>query len=222
MHCPACAAPIDVSTELPGSEVRCICGTMVSILGATGGGGGGGGPKVTAAPGPCPRCGTTLVEAVTLGGLGAHSCPECGGVFADRTAVAELSSGINGPVSARDNRARRPATADTLKCPVCGEGMRRVNFSYSAGVIVEVCGDHGTWFDALQIDRAAAFIAARGHEHGTEGPPEDGPPVSAEVDRNLGKLKAQMVGERYDEMERQERATWFTRFGLRLLFDWFL
>ncbi|MEO5728737.1 MAG: zf-TFIIB domain-containing protein [Byssovorax sp.] len=220
MHCPACAAPIDVSTELPGSQVLCSCGIMVKVLAAPG--------EVDIErekikPGPCPRCSTQLVEAVTLGGLGAHACPECGGVFADRAAVAELSSGMNGPVSARDNRARKPTlTPDNLKCPVCGEGMRRVNFSYSAGVIVEVCSEHGTWFDALQIDRAAAFIAARGHEHGDEGPPEDGPPVSAEVDRNLGKLKAQMVGERYDEMARVERATWFTRFGLRLLFDWFL
>lgn len=219
MLCPACAAPIDVSAEPPGSEVRCSCGIMVTVPEASDDDAD---AKEKIQPGPCPRCGTTLVEAPTLGGLGAHACPECGGVFADRTAVAELSSGINGPVSARDNRARKPPTAENLKCPVCGQGMRRVNFSYSAGVIVEVCGDHGTWFDALQIDRAAAFIAARGHEHGDEGPPEDGPPVSAEVDRNLGKLKAQMVGERYDEMTRAERATWFTRFGLRLLFDWFL
>jgi Zn-finger nucleic acid-binding protein len=216
MHCPACDAPIDVSTELPGSQVRCSCGVMVDVIGAPGEG-----EKAKVKPGPCPRCSTQLVEAITLGGLGAHACPECGGVFADRAAVAELSS-ANGPVSARDNRPSKVNTAANLKCPVCNDGMRRVNFSYSAGVIVEVCPDHGTWFDAEQIDRAAAFIAARGHEHGEEGPPEDGPPVSAEVDRNLGKLKAQMVGERYEEMARVERATWFTRFGVRLLFDWFL
>src|SRR5690348_7691637 len=133
MLCPACDAPIDVSIELPGSQVRCSCGVMVNVLGAPGEG-----VKEKFKPGPCPRCSTQLVEAITLGGLGAHACPECGGVFADRAAVAELSSGINGPVSARDNRPRRPTvTPDNLKCPVCGDGMRRVNFSYSAGLIVE-------------------------------------------------------------------------------------
>lgn len=47
-----------------------------------------------------------------------------------------------------------------------------------------------------------------------------GTQLPVEAQRNLGELQAQMIGERYDEMKRVERATWFARSGVRALFDW--
>jgi Zn-finger nucleic acid-binding protein len=213
MNCPACNAAIDVSTELPGSEVRCGCGSMVHVPAK---------PSHAVRPRACPRCAAALVDAATLGGLGAHACPECGGVFADRAATAALSSGTLAPSPEPILPARKVDTSGYIRCPVCDDLMSRVNFGRKSGVIVDVCVDHGTWFDADEIDRAAAFIASGGLARGGGAPPAEGPQLSAEGRYKMGELQAQAIQERYDDMGRVERATWFARFGVRLLFDWFV
>lgn len=170
----------------------------------------------------CPRCAVALHPAATLGDLGAHTCPECGGVFANRAVIAALATGTVAPSPHPDIHPHKVDTSGYIKCPVCDEMMSRVNFGRRSGVIVDICVDHGTWFDADEIDRAATFIAQGGLTGGKEGalPPEKS--LSLEAQHKLGELKAQMVGDRYDQMERIERTTWFTRFGMRLIFDWFL
>ena len=215
MHCPSCNLPIDISAELPGSEVRCACGSMVQIPAKAGGQG----SKLTCA---CPRCAATLVDAATVGGLGARACPDCGGVFADRAAVVALSSSTLAPSPAPAVPAREVDTSGYVKCPVCQELMSRVNFGRSSGVIVDVCVDHGTWFDANEVDRVAAFIASGGLSRGggKAGTKPEGAKLSAEGRHMLGELQAEVTQERYDQMHRVERTTWFTRFGVRLLFDW--
>jgi Zn-finger nucleic acid-binding protein len=218
MNCPACSAPIDVSTDLPGSEVRCACGTMVHVPAKPSRSARAGG---AARPRACPRCAAALVEAATLGGLGAHACPECGGVFADRAAVAALSSGTLAPAAEPVLPARKVDTSGYIKCPVCDDLMKRVNFGRRSGVLVDVCVDHGTWFDADEIDRVAAFLASGGLVRGGGSALDEGPQLSAEGRKQMGELQAQVVQERYDDMARVERATWFTRVGIRLLFDWF-
>jgi Zn-finger nucleic acid-binding protein len=177
---------------------------------------------LTDRPRACPRCAVPLVDAATLGDLGAHACPECGGVFADRAVVAALASGTLTPTAAPDIHARKVDTSGYIKCPVCDEVMNRVNFGRRSGVIVDVCADHGTWFDADEIDRAAAFLVAGGTSRGDGGAVAQEPQLSLEARQKLGEMKSQMIGERYQEMARVERTTWFTRFGVRLLFDWFL
>ena len=218
MNCPACHAAIDVSTELPGSEVRRACGTMVHVPSKPSRAASAGG---AARPRACPRCAAALVESATIGGLGAHACPECGGVFADRAAVAALSSGTLAPAAEPVLPARKVDTSGYIKCPVCDALMKRVNFGRRSGVLVDVCVDHGTWFDADEIDRVAAFIASGGLARGGGSALEEGPQLSAEDRGKMGELQAQVIQERYDDMARVERATWFARIGIRLLFDWF-
>ncbi len=171
----------------------------------------------------CPRCATALIDSVTVGGLGVRACPECGGVLADRAAVAALSSATVPPWPAPAIPAHRVDTSGYIKCPVCDETMSRVNFGRKSGVIVDVCVDHGTWFDAEEVDRVAAFLASGGLSRGG-GPGESAKPASAQLPAEgrqmLGELQAQVTQERYDQMHRVERTTWFTRFGVRLLFDW--
>ena len=53
--------------------------------------------------------------------------------------------------------------ADTcyLPCPTCGNLMNRVNFA-SSNVIVDICKQHGTWFDKDELTRIIEFIRAGG------------------------------------------------------------
>jgi Zn-finger nucleic acid-binding protein len=167
----------------------------------------------------CPRCATALIDSVTASGLGAQACPECGGVFADRAAVTALASGTVAPSLSPATPVHPVDTSGYIKCPVCQDTMSRVNFGRNSGVIVDVCVDHGTWFDAREIDRAAAFLASGGVSRGnfaSEGAKKE----AAEGQHSMGELQAEVTQERYDQMHRVERTTWFTRFGVRLLFDW--
>ena len=48
------------------------------------------------------------------------------------------------------------------RCPECRQHMVRKNFGRTSGVVVDWCGGHGTWFDADELERVAAFVAAGG------------------------------------------------------------
>jgi Zn-finger nucleic acid-binding protein len=43
--------------------------------------------------------------------------------------------------------------------------MNRNNFARSSGVIIDVCKQHGIWFDAEELPRIIEFIRAGGLEH---------------------------------------------------------
>ena len=42
--------------------------------------------------------------------------------------------------------------------------MHRKNYGHASGVIVDWCGPHGTWLDADELERIAAFIRNGGFE----------------------------------------------------------
>jgi Zn-finger nucleic acid-binding protein len=49
-----------------------------------------------------------------------------------------------------------------LPCPVCASMMNRVNFAHCSHVIVDVCREHGTWFDRDELRQIVEFIRAGG------------------------------------------------------------
>ena len=49
-----------------------------------------------------------------------------------------------------------------VPCPVCGELMNRVNFAKCSHVVVDVCRQHGTWFDQDELRRIVEFIRGGG------------------------------------------------------------
>src|ERR1019366_9286012 len=53
-----------------------------------------------------------------------------------------------------------------VKCPLCHVIMNRVNFGKRSGVIVDVCKEHGVWFDRGEITQAIEFVAKGGLEAG--------------------------------------------------------
>lgn len=118
---------------------------------------------------PCPRCEQPL-HARLVGDLVIDECRGCTGVFLDRVAIERVITD------------RRQARADALlgalgkaavapqagrlyvKCPSCTKLMNRRQFALGAGVVVDVCRDHGTWFDPGELPRIIEFVMSGGLE----------------------------------------------------------
>jgi Zn-finger nucleic acid-binding protein len=47
-------------------------------------------------------------------------------------------------------------------CPVCKQLMNRNNYGHESGVIIDVCREHGIWFDAEELARILAWLRAGG------------------------------------------------------------
>jgi Zn-finger nucleic acid-binding protein len=52
-------------------------------------------------------------------------------------------------------------------CVVCGKLTNRLNYGHASGVIIDVCRDHGIWFDADELARILAWLRAGGNEAAT-------------------------------------------------------
>src|SRR3712207_7332440 len=61
----------------------------------------------------------------------------------------------------------------SLPCPSCKQLMHRVNFAGQSGVIIDMCKDHGVWFEREELRKIVEFIRAggmteRSEEHTSE------------------------------------------------------
>jgi Zn-finger nucleic acid-binding protein len=61
-------------------------------------------------------------------------------------------------------------------CAVCGGLMVRRNYGRDSGVIVDLCREHGIWFDAEELARVLAWLRAGGRERGPLVSPQPAPP----------------------------------------------
>lgn len=50
-------------------------------------------------------------------------------------------------------------------CAVCGNLMVRRNYGRRSGVILDLCADHGLWFDADELHRVLAWVKTGGSTH---------------------------------------------------------
>lgn len=116
------------------------------------------------------------MNAVAIGGTNLKECPKCEGLWVDAAALEQICSdrerqaavlGMAIPVTS-------PASVDLeqniryLPCPVCRKLMNRVNFAHCSHVVVDVCAQHGTWFDRDELRRIVEFIRAGGLEEARE------------------------------------------------------
>lgn len=115
----------------------------------------------------CPDCKRPF--QLFAGGPGKlHDCGSCGGQLVDHELLKDLLEqrelyGKSAP--------RRPPRHNPLDCPMryvpcpgCGQIMSRRNFGGQSGVIVDICREHGTWFDRGELPRVLAFVEAGGLE----------------------------------------------------------
>lgn len=122
-----------------------------------------------AKPEPCPRCRVDM-NAVVIGGSPLRECPHCEGIWADAEALHQICEdqekqsavlGMASPVAAQET-VELETHIHYIPCPVCGKLMNRVNFANCSHVVVNVCAQHGTWFDRDELRRIVEFIRAGG------------------------------------------------------------
>jgi Zn-finger nucleic acid-binding protein len=122
-----------------------------------------------AKPQLCPRCRVNM-NAVIVGGNNLRECPHCEGIWADTDTLHRICEdkekqaavlGMAAPLA-----ALAPMELETqihyVPCPVCAKLMNRVNFAHCSHVVVNVCSQHGTWFDRDELRRIVEFIQAGG------------------------------------------------------------
>lgn len=118
----------------------------------------------------CPRCDTKLVPRL-LSDVQVDECPACVGVFIDAVAIERIISErqqarAEAIVGAYSSVTRAPTVTARLyvKCPVCQAIMNRRMFARGAGVVIDICRLHGTWFDAGELPAVVEFVANGGLE----------------------------------------------------------
>jgi Zn-finger nucleic acid-binding protein len=116
----------------------------------------------------CPVCGpereiySRRLPGLELSGL---ECQVCGGLWLD---IALLHTLL-------EDEAKRPAgfipthrqpdpptKVSYRNCLRCGQRMTRRNFGRTSGVMVDLCGAHGIWFDAEELSHLLNWIRAGG------------------------------------------------------------
>jgi Zn-finger nucleic acid-binding protein len=117
----------------------------------------------------CPKCKAGM-KSVQVGKNSLWECSSCDGMWVDAAVLQQIcadkeqqSAVLGMPVDPPS-----PATLETnfhyIPCPVCQTLMNRINFARCSGVIIDVCKDHGTWFDKDELRRIVDFIRAGGLE----------------------------------------------------------
>jgi len=134
----------------------------------------------TSAPGVllCPRCDSKLFGANT-GAITIHGCGMCGGIWLDNAASKRVVERME-PVAldladCASSRAQHTVdkTETGIPCAVCGQAMQRTRVA-EATVDVDICPEHGTWFDCDEMQRVMrSFDRARWSRSRGERPEQD-------------------------------------------------
>ena len=119
--------------------------------------------------GDCPRCKTKL-GGLQIGDIGLQECARCGGLwsapdmFESICADGENQSAVLNFAGGRSEITGQPAQISYVPCPECKQLMNRSNFARSSGVIIDLCKQHGVWFDAEELPKIIGFIRQGGLE----------------------------------------------------------
>lgn len=142
--------------------------------------------------GDCPRCKIKL-KLLQIGETTLCECEKCGGLWigvetfeevcANHEKQAEILSSIE-----QNSVHKNPAKIQYVPCPDCKTLMNRNNFASSSGVIVDICKQHGVWFDAEELPKIIEFIRKGG------------------LDRQRQKEKLQIEEQRRNLIELQRKA----------------
>ncbi len=96
-------------------------------------------------------------------------CAKCEGIWLDAATFRQICAdresqsavlGMAAPLPPHESMALE--AVHYFHCPVCDEVMNRVNFAHCSNVIVNVCGQHGTWFEKDELRKVIEFIRVGG------------------------------------------------------------
>jgi Zn-finger nucleic acid-binding protein len=192
----ACASCLGLMFE--GSKFCTHCGAKTTAVKAT---------NETA--GECPRCHRHL-DVLQIGALAALECTRCGGFWLDVEPFEELclshenQAAVLGVVNGRTPEVTDPQPIRYVPCPVCKQLMNRSNFAHASGIIIDLCKQHGVWFDSGELQKIFDFInkggLARAREKEKLGLEEERATLREEQ-RKLGVLEHNLGGMSFDHDE---------------------
>jgi len=113
----------------------------------------------------CPRCAVNLVGR-RIGEISVMGCDSCSGMFIPHDTF-EIMQRRADTIVYRSERFEHDSmkfekSFTYIKCPICQTMMNRKNFAGISGVIVDICGRHGIWFDGGEMEKIMDFIARGG------------------------------------------------------------
>jgi Zn-finger nucleic acid-binding protein len=119
----------------------------------------------------CPRCDQPL-GARKVDDLVIDECIGCHGLFLDHVAIERLvtdrrqarAESLLGALPTTITYDRQPPGKLYIKCPACKTVMNRKLFAAGSGVIIDVCKDHGTFFDIGELPRIIDYVMKGGLE----------------------------------------------------------
>jgi len=111
----------------------------------------------------CPNCSSEL-KSVVYEGMEIYECPSCEGNWLEGkelSAIVRVREEVFSPEEIKEViQKRKPVTSiidspeRTLLCPECGLSMRKINYAYSTGVIIDRCPKcNGIWLDKGELKR---------------------------------------------------------------------
>lgn len=111
----------------------------------------------------CPSCQISMLRG-TIGATRLHECGQCFGIWLDSATFeqicrnSERQAAVLGSAQVLAGGPVAIAPVRYVRCPECRDLMRRMNFARCSGVVVDVCRNHGTWFDRNELHRIVLFI----------------------------------------------------------------
>jgi Zn-finger nucleic acid-binding protein len=124
-------------------------------------------------PGDCPRCKIKL-QSLKIDTLTIRECERCGGfwsgveTFEKLCASKEQQASVIGFIGSYVHPNADPPKINYVPCPDCRQLMNRSNFARSSGVIIDMCKQHGVWFDADELAKIIDFIEKGGLDRARE------------------------------------------------------
>ncbi len=123
--------------------------------------------------GECPRCKVKL-QPLKIGDVAVRECEHCGGfwsgveTFEHLCANKEQQASVIGFIGSYAHANANPTGISYVPCPDCKQLMNRSNFARSSGVIIDMCKQHGVWFDAGELPKIIDFIDRGGLDRARE------------------------------------------------------
>ncbi len=120
----------------------------------------------------CAGCGASMTPR-RLDAVSFDECDHCGGLWLSPAAVETVNDGAAARARMRafDTLPGTPASAASgavavsyRRCPICSKMMNRTNYVRGSGIVLDVCRNHGSYFDRGELTRLFDFIESGGLE----------------------------------------------------------
>jgi Zn-finger nucleic acid-binding protein len=143
----------------------------------------------------CPACRSPLGSITEASGT-LFDCVGCGGHFVEHALLRSLLERRSALTGARP-RPFKPSNPLASKlcyrpCARCEALMHRKNFGDTSGVVIDVCSQHGIWFDQGELPAVLDFVEGGGLERAQRRVAEAA--KAEETQRRIGATRAPGLG----------------------------